>query len=294
MAHTRIAFAFFLTVLALFCHASQAAATCEPPTTPAYINLVESGGIPYPDCIVNFPVGGQGLAFVSVQLQSIAVSRVSLSVPNPPFGILVGAQWNYPTTGDIATGIEFDLGGCVANPILGQLVIIVPDGIPPDCQPWKVNDGAVVEDCDGNVLAATSVYNRVSVSGGFCNNCCLECCASLPAYNLFPPDGATGLPLNLQLSWDGTYSSPDPDAGCFVEIGTDPDCANWVSYEAECGAQTFSPDFLQPHTTYYWRVVWTPDPARCHGVTAPRTFRVDAPVVTEASTWGRVKAMYRD
>ena len=291
MAHSRTRLAFFLTLLGFFAHASQATAACDPPTTPAYINLVEQGGFPYPWCEMMFPP--TGVTFVSVQLQSIGVARVSLSVPNPPYGTIYGGQWNYPTTGDIATGIEFDLGGCVANPDLGYLVVGVSGGAP-DCQAWKVNDGAVVEDCEGNVLPATTPLKLVSVNGAGCAFCCLECCASLPAYNLFPPDGATGLPLNLQLSWDGTHSSPDPNAGCFVEIGTDPDCANWASYEADCDTQTFAPDFLEPHTTYYWRVVWTPDPARCHGVSAPRSFRVDAPLESQASTWGRVKSMYRD
>ena len=292
MARARLHLGFALTVLILVSNSPRAAADCEPATPAAHINLFTlDGGF---TCMLPFPPAG-GLMFVRVELNSIPISRVRFSMPNPPFGTLLGGQWNYPTTGDLATGLEFDLGGCVASPVLGNLLVVVPAGLPPDCQPWKANDGAEAEDCDGNVLAAASSSYSACVAGASVS-CCLECCypfygGALPPYNLSPPDGATGMPLNLQLSWEGTPAVGSNDY-CFVEIGTAPDCANWAQFQVDCDAP-FAPDFLQPGATYYWHVISDVD-GRCHSVSATHSFTIDVPLSTRPATWGRVKAMYRN
>jgi hypothetical protein len=124
------------------------------------------------------------------------------------------------------------------------------------------------------------------------------CCAgwqilySLPAYDLYPADGATNVERNVHFTWSGGGGySP-----CYVEIATDPACATAQAFVIDCFAGTFAPALLQPNTTYYWRARFGGDP-NWGGATATayHSFTTgDIVLSTEQSTWGRVKAMYRD
>ena len=124
-----------------------------------------------------------------------------------------------------------------------------------------------------------------------------QCCGgwqilySLQAHSLRPADGETDVALNRTLGWSGGGYSP-----CYVDIFTEPTCTTGQTFEGNCDLSGFAPDFLLPNTTYYWRVWFPGDPNWGGGsATAVHSFTTgDVILPTEQSTWGRVKAMYRD
>jgi hypothetical protein len=109
----------------------------------------------------------------------------------------------------------------------------LPDGlVPGTTYYWRVDE----VEADG-----TTVYKGAVWSFSI---------APLSAYNPNPPDGATGVDLNVELSW-----TPGMDAKLHsVYFGDDLDAVTNAVGAAPMPFTTHNPGPLEPGKTYYWRV----------------------------------------
>ena len=273
-------------VLLIAIKPASATAGCEDESTPAFFSLRTDY---FFNCPLLFPAFPAPMT-VFVEAYAVPFRRARFSLPDPPVGVLVQETWNFPHTGDRVTGIEFDLGSCSTQEVvtLGYLTIFNL-GSSADCLPWKIDDGAQIEECDGSVGTGSSLAAWLTTAPGGCFECPFQICPTVPPHNLFPPDGATQVSPDVALTWLGRSNY------CSVWINTDPACdSGQTYYPADCDAATFSPDFLQPSTTYYWRVRIWPDACHGEGLTAIHSFTTEGPLATTPATWGRVKALYHD
>jgi len=273
-----VAFAVLLVTI----KPASVSAGCEDGSTPAYFSLRT-------DYFFNCPLVLSPITFVSVDAYAVPFRKARFSMPNPPVGIVVGETWNFPHTGDRLTGIELDLGSCSTQEVvtLGYLTVLTSGSS--NCLPWKIDDGIEIEECDGATGAGVSLPARLTTTPGGCFECPFQVCPTVRPYELFPPDGAAAVPNDVALTWGGRSFY------CSVWISTDPACdsGQWF-VPADCDAGSFSPDFLQPSTTYYWRVRIWPDACQGEGLTAIHSFTTEGPLAATPATWGRVKALYRD
>jgi hypothetical protein len=242
---------------------------------------------------------GFPITYVYVQVYSVPFQKVRFSIPDPPFGIVVGESWYYAFTGTRAGGMEMDFESCQTGfSTLGYLAIFVPPGTTGSCLPWKIDDGCEIEDCSGVVRAAQP---RQQVSSDYtsygCPEFCWQCCdGALPPHTLLPPDGATGVALDATLSWTLPYPD-DTSCSASIRISTDAACGSGDVFQIACLEQAFAPGILEPSTTYYWQVTYTTVYSSCYIGTFSselQSFTTADPLSTTQTTWGRVKAMYRD
>jgi hypothetical protein len=179
---------------------------------------------------------------------------------------------------------EFDLTYPCAGGTGGAavLVCIVPTGTAVTFSIVPATGHAAIEvtDCDGYDLSAV-----------------WECDGSvlLAPYRPNPPMGAVDVPTNQLLSYVGEAN--------YVDIGTSPSLDN-----ARVICQTgpgevpppcplpLDPGLLAPHTTYYWRAHHHSHLGQVFsGHSEIFSFTTgDAPLAVESSTWGHVKALYRE
>ena len=178
-------------------------------------------------------------------------------------------------------GGEFNvtLSPCRSDWAFGTLVVIVPAGSTVQFTVVPATGHAEIEltDCDGYALRTVSQCDLAQLIGPYRPN---------------PPDGATVVPTNQLLSYVGRANT--------VVIGTTPDLHN---AQVICNSGQYAscvlpidPGPLAPNTTYYWQAH---DYCVCgqviDGHSDVFSFTTgDAPLALEPSTWGRVKAMYRD
>jgi len=109
-----------------------------------------------------------------------------------------------------------------------------------------------------------------------------------PATNPDPPDGATGVPLQVTLRW---YTAPVPQEICEpgtiwmdIYFGTNPDPPYLNS---STGPRQWVLPLLQPETTYYWRI-------QAGTNTSPVwSFTTGSTIGVAAKTWGEVRGFYR-
>jgi hypothetical protein len=271
--------------------------TCDDGTTAAFIGFIVHG---YPEqtCIIPF---NNTFLILDVVAYSIPAQKIRFSLPDPPFDASVTAGWNYPTTGDLVTGIELDLGPCSGpgTVVLGQLILQNLNGRF-DCVQWNVDPGCEVDDCNGVTRGAEAMVHMFGSAPT--SETCIACldaqrCVVLPPYDLYPPDEATDVPLDVQLSWDASVPEETlPDKYCVVRISTSPTCESGDPFVASCDDKIFSPDFLQPNTTYYWEVLTFGASALCAVLdvqSAPQqSFTTMGQVPIENRTWGRIKSLY--
>lgn len=175
---------------------------------------------------------------------------------------------------------EFDVSfnPCVVIGNCGQLVVSVPAGPAVTFSLVAATGHANIEviDCDGYPLPTAQECEMARLAG---------------PYRPTPPDGAIGVPTDQLLDYVGEAT--------YVVIATSPDFANQTvicaSGDSFC-ALPLNPGPLAPNTTYYWQAT---NSCVC-GQVAPGHSQVftfstgDAPIAVEATTWGRVKAMYRE
>ena len=252
----------------------------------AYIYLtITTFPSPYWDCSLDLSVP---VRTIYVQALAQPCQRVRLSLPNPPIGQILDEQWNFPFTGDRINGMELDLGNCSSggDVTLGAITVFA---VPSGCPVWQVDAGAEVQDCDANWHQARELPSNMGCVGQVCIDY-FQQCPGLPPFGLYPPDGATNVPTNVQLTWveNGPYSY------CSVRISTDPACGSGDYYPVDCGAQSYSPSFLQPETTYYWQAFTSFDACSGGGLSPVHSFTTEGPIPVTTTTWGRVKAMYQD
>lgn len=184
-----LALLFLLPALTLL-SSVPARAACQPPSPFAYVYLEGEN-----DWSCNLS-GGFIVVTVRIMVTCAPASRIRFSVPNPPVGTLLSESWNVPYTGDRINGMEINLGCLPAERTqLGSMQLLI--GTVP-CTTWKVDSNVEVEDCNGDLQLALAPFTRI----GTCNEFCLLCHVQRP-YDLFPPDGATGVPVNAVLSWQG-------------------------------------------------------------------------------------------
>jgi hypothetical protein len=209
---------------------------------------------------------------------------VRFSIPAPSFGAVVAEQYLFPYTGTLANGIELDLGGCqpAGDIHLATLTVLLPAGSVGGCIPWQVDNGCEIVDCTDATRPALPRNHDFADAPG----CCFYIdCPSLPPYDLFPPGGATSVPLTVALTWTA------PPLFTEVRVSTDPACYTGQTFYMT-GTNTYSPTFLQPNTTYYWQVGWS-DGLECGGSSPIFSFTTEGPVPTDPQTWGRIKALYQ-
>jgi len=293
--------------LAMLLLSANAPALSAGPASPA---AVSAGPVHYAaECpggseraVLRLSVGGSAgclivpafppLVEVAVLADIVPVAKIRFSLPDPPFGTLVGETYNYPYTGDRVAGMEMDLGGCASagTVVLATLTILNPTGMLGECQDWRVDDGCETVDCNGFTQPAWSMHQSFSdpvASCPTCDNYWQECVA-MPPYALDPPCDAGDVPVDAQLSWSGV----SPLGKWRVRIGTDPDLAAGQNFWLD--EATFTPGFLLPATTYYWQVAADLTGEACNGgVSAIHSFTTQGPTPAARESWGRVKALYR-
>lgn len=198
-------------------------------------------------------------------------------------------------TGNLSSGIELSFPQCMTERYAVARVDLVTGG--PCCvlelsaHPNAASGKVELIDCTGHFVPASWI--PVAVGRSYTDpNCDPPGVSPLPR-NPFPPDGATDVPLTTELSW-----MIDPPVGCDtlgdrwanVYFGTGSPLPLVADENIDRTNLPVGP--LQPGTTYYWRV-WVNN----YNVPADGpvwSFRTATPVATEASTWGRIKSLYRN
>ena len=296
----RLLVAPFVLASLILLAAAPVSASCEDGSTHAYFNLQVN--TPYEGPCNLYFGGPNPFVTVAVQVYAVPFRKARFSLPDPPYGTILGEQWNGIVVGDRHTGMEIDFGDCITSggATLGTITLYVDPAIVGPCTPWKVDDGCEIDDCTGATRVATATSQEATTLTFDCA-CCWQCCQSLPPYDLFPADGATDVPTNVQLAWTGTPDHLDPglDHFCYVLIGTDPACNTGQLIKTDCVLDTFSPDFLAPETTYYWQAGWNAATGSgcssgAFGISPIHSFTTEGALPAVQATWGRVKAMYRE
>lgn len=235
-----------------------------------------------------------GMISIYVVVNSFTpLMAVEFAAPVP--GCFAGASWVSDTEvigvaiGDSQNGVSIGFGQCLSAPIHVLTVNIMTQGQTETCCLYPVvehpytGDVAAV-DCSPAVIVAQGAGGVVSSR-------------LLWVGDPSPPDNATEQPVNTTLSW-GVNA-----CGLYVLMGTpmdwlffgttpDPPLVSWPKYAMQEIPQPHDPGPLAPSTTYYWKVKhWDP----IGGVESPVwQFTTEAAVPVEPTTWGRVKALYRD
>lgn len=271
------------------------AADCPASSAYARFNVKTYDNQSYETCTSNV---SPGVVYVRVSVTTLPASRVRFSLPDPPFGILISESW-LPHTGDRIHGMEFDLG-CTApqeEVILGYFSLFLTGSL--SCTTWRVDDDCEVIDCNGVARIAESNNNTFGTN----TECvyCFQQCKYFPPYNLDPPLGATNVALNAPLSFDWVFgpivTDPRSSVAASISIGTDMNCGNWQTLVVDRATRSIVLDFLQPGTTYYWTASWHDQYTACspYGARSQvHSFTTEPVLAVEPTTWGRVKAMYRE
>lgn len=238
-----------------------------------------------------FTPSGPGYAYVVLN-HSLPAQQLTFTAPRPSFigGILFETS-AFATTGDSQTGITVDLGLCMSPPVTVLSIYHLGAGSIEGCATWPVGEEFAYEyefvDCNGETRQGRSAVYAGPTIEGFCCPGDLV----LTPYDPYPPDGATGVPTNVILSW----TLPDQVGGEWVYFTDEPYPPGiWCSIRDDYFT-TWEPEGLQPNTTYYWMVglEWN----SCYsGVRSDFwSFTTgEGPVATRPATWGRVKALYGD
>jgi hypothetical protein len=228
--------------------------------------------------------GQGGLVTVYVLMKySDGITGIRFSAPLPPNSGLthVGDISSFPLVGDSQTDIAVGLETCHSEQItviMTMLFVRTSAGEP--CTLYIVQPGATYTDCTFAELLLKWVDGVALSSNSQCN--------PVPIRNPSPADGATGVPLTTQLSWDDPYYICDAPLAAngtgWVYFGTTP---NPPYSETITTTHTVGP--LTPGTKYYWKV-YNDYPSTTSPVWS---FTTTASTAVEPSTWGAIKALYR-
>jgi hypothetical protein len=267
---------------------ASSAATCTPPSPWTILGVTTDtstdGCLPFNDLSVTT---------ITIRIENtLPIQKVRFSLPPlPPQLVVIDMIPDFTYVGDLETGIEFDLGGCVSGPT-PLMTITVLNTAPFSCVPWEFGPGlgGAIEavDCDGEVKPAAGLYQELyAASVGLDPNCSCqyaERCTGLPPTDLYPPDGAVEIPTDVVMSWAAQPYN------MFMYIGTEPDCSD--RQFIGLGMNTsYAPDFLLPSTTYYWQI-GSADGV-CGEITEVHSFTTISTVAADPWTWGAIKSVYR-
>jgi hypothetical protein len=240
-----------------------------------------------PSCAITWT---PGLSQFDVFAASTPFDAVRFSIQAPPVGTLLGANWNFPHTGDLATGVELSLNTCTETGTIHLGTVLVSD-LPPSlqsCAAWRIDDGAEVDHCIGGTTQVSPWHLGLTGSADACAGCASwQWCPLLPPTDLLPEDGATDVAVDVALS-----CCP----GCDLYLTTDPNCGSGQSFP--CTEWTVQVP-LQPNTTYYWNVRDDLTGDACSNLpgvlrSALHSFTTAASALAvEESNWGTIKVLFR-
>ena len=229
-----------------------------------------------------------GITGAELQITGLPPSWQATVIPNPA----ASYTWGNPLDGE---GAQIAFPTCrTASPVLLYTIEVQHAGdtgaydlaVTRRTNPSNPNFAcAVVTLCDPPVFTYLCVDTRVFYLGTSPGQ-------EFSAPRLLAPgDRATGVPLDVTLSWQ-----PAEQRSCFnhpfashcVFLGTRPDPA-----ETACDPTpywgAFNPGLLQPNTTYYWRIV-----ANASVSSPVWTFTTGNTVAAGRKSWGAVKRLYTD
>lgn len=280
----RFAALLFLSSSLLGLRVSSTTAACDNGSLAAYFRL---GTDDATGCYISLHAG---MNTIAIYVAGVPMQKAICIVPDLPLGTITEISWLFPHSGDRLTGVELDFGECrPAVPFqIGEIQLELAGDPPTPCFsiPWWWMSGDIMA-CNGMWLDGGGIAHNFGATGEYC---CAgwQFCYPLPPYDLDPPNGATEVPTNVVLTWATTGWGA-------VDITTDPECGTVQTFTVDSDQQSFAPDFLQPNTTYYWRPqtgwydMWCGTPAA-----AFHSFTTSIVTPTEPTTWGRVKALYRN
>lgn len=263
------------------------------------LSLQSDGYFPGP-CDIT-PAGAS--ARVYVRAVSIPFQKARITLPDIPGVTVVNESWGVSFTGNHTTGVELDMGSCVgpfndrSAPVLIGYIDVVW-GSPAYCTLWKFSQ-AEVQDCAGGWRPVFAMDQRVGPNS--CGQCIWQLCFwPMAPYDLQPPNGATGIPLNVVLTWKN-LSDPLPPfiEGSHLYINGAPSCTGGGYYAIPNNGESFAPDFLEPGRTYYWQPYFGYSDGGCQDTNGTArgplySFTTEGTIATKPSTWSYVKSLYRE
>lgn len=271
---------------------ATALAPAAVPVHAQHYVILETPGDPG-NCGISYaPLAPVTVAVVHYTDATGGATQIAFSAPVP--SCLPGAVWLHDTfpgaLGNSQTGIVVPYGSCLEGPIVIGTITLLVSSPPEACCGMQVlphPDAAsgMVEalDCSGQVRVEPGFAGVFSPPG--------EVCAGVqPSQNPDPPDGATQVPLDATLSWEmGLTINPCgglTEVTPIVMMGTAPGALTEVARDV---SPPFDPGVLQPGVTYYWRI--DHEFLGRHGGPVWQ-FTTALVVPTQATTWGRLKALY--
>jgi len=229
--------------------------------------------------------------------------RFAVSLPSAPELFILGAWVMGPGDVPVSTlqaGVTVQLGSCRSDavtvarvdyflpihPAGCSLVKVVPD---PSAPSGKIE----FTRCDGELV----YLNEGTIAGNIGSSSSCSAQPANPPSNPIPANGVIGVDLDADLT--ALLHWPETVLGCFplygdgarLFFGTNPN----PPLISDVGHTTFPYDVghLQPATTYYWRVTYI-NTLGANGMSPTWSFTTTAPVATQPSTWGAIKALYRE
>ena len=201
---------------------------------------------------------------------------------------------SFDVTGDMDSGFIVDLGSCLQGSANVMAFFLAPTsavgnwtsavGNCPTFQltPHPSYAGIRYFDCD-------DVPHRAERSTGMRLKLTGTCDVASAPYDPYPADGATDVPVSINLEWSFDVPQCGDISGRedYIYFGTSPN----PPFLDIWGGEPYPLQPLQPSTTYYWKVR-----TRAYGLlgTSPVwNFTTTSTVATKQTTWGAIKALYR-
>ncbi len=199
------------------------------------------------------------------------------------------------TSGNSQTGVEI-VFPCNSNPSryeIMQILFLTTGPLPTFT--WEVlprsGESAIgLTDCDGFVMKGSGQFSTYCDTGFI-----------LGPYKPYPADGATDVPVNVLLSFTGGANDVGladhliqwPTEGNIFHCGAPYPYPGYTP----CTTLPLDPGPLLANTTYYWKAVYW-----CYGCSHGEngagdvwSFTTgDTPLSASKTTWGQIKAMYRE
>lgn len=197
-------------------------------------------------------------------------------------------------TGDLVNGFTLS-GPCAGARVMGAITYLTGP-TPGSCCMWEIEPWPSSARGEIEVVACDNFVGFAEAHPASLNGYCLCDIADFAQgpYRPTPADGATSVPLNAQLSWEG---------GCCPDMWVMLSDQPFTGFPSENiiydgpRQNPFDPGALAPNTTYYWRVseYWTGiSPHGFEGDSRIWSFTTgDIILPAERVTWGGIKALYR-
>jgi hypothetical protein len=266
----------------------------EPTERVAYIGIrsIDAEHDPH------FPLCRMTPGETAIQLVVFTSEVARLRCTNPaPGELIAGINWGW---GDYGTNGAFELDCNSGLYVLGQVFTLVDDA-----EINAVREALAATEWEFEACDNRGVFHPAQIilsSPGDESGDCFGSCLPIRPYAL-DPDGDTDWPLDSPLEFVVPIGAlvHGPHGSANVYVGRAPDCSDAELVDSSHNGKAYP--VLQPNTTYYWRIE-TPvsgdvDPDRpCvlqGGVSRVYSFTTaDAPLKVEPTSWGKIKALYRE